>query len=59
MYVEASFKAENASAELISPVLPAGYNFCFTLYTNLYGQSIGSITILLQVNNPYSFLNRK
>lgn len=49
MYIEANSGPENDVAELISPAIPAGYNFCFTLHTNMYGDSMGNIKILMQV----------
>lgn len=49
MFIEANNRAENDVAELLSPAIPAGYNFCFTLYTNMYGDSMGNIKVIIQV----------
>lgn len=49
MFIEASNRTENEKAELISPELPAGRDFCFTLHTNMFGDSMGSIKVLIQV----------
>lgn len=49
MFIEASNRTENEKAELISPELPALRDFCFTLHTNMFGDSMGSVKVLIQV----------
>lgn len=49
MYLETSGLKEYDTADLLSPSLPPGQDYCLRLYTNMYGNSTGDITILTEV----------
>lgn len=49
MYIEDSGRDEDATADLVSVPLPAGYPFCFTLFTHLYGRTMNPLDVMLKV----------
>ncbi|KAL4238936.1 hypothetical protein ACF0H5_003640 [Mactra antiquata] len=55
MYTEASSPRQpGQTADLISEVFPAGQDYCFTLYTSMYGGSIGSIQVMVKETSASS-----
>lgn len=53
MHIKASGRLENDTADLVSPFLPAGQDFCLGLFTNMYGDAIGDITLLTEVSKLF------
>lgn len=49
LYIEASGKNESNFADLRSAFIPEGYEFCLTFFTNMYGESMGSVDVMVQV----------
>lgn len=49
MYIESSGRLENDTADLVSPFLPAEQDFCLSLFVNMYGATMGDLTILTGV----------
>jgi hypothetical protein len=51
MYIEASQpRSTGEVAVLQSPKLPAGQDYCFQLATNMYGDTMGSIDVDIEVH---------
>jgi len=50
MYIESSFREEGDRADLVSPFLQAGQEYCLQMFTNMFGDTMGNVTVLVEVS---------
>ena len=55
IYTEASSRQPGVKADLLSPFLQPDTQYCLTLYYNMYGSTMGYITIYTEVFINYTF----